>query len=45
LPIEKDKFMDRYYWNVVKVVRGPDGNPVELDYGKFRGMRKNDITQ
>ncbi|MGD0144539.1 MAG: serine hydrolase domain-containing protein, partial [Rhizomicrobium sp.] len=38
LPIGKDKFMDRYYWNVVTVVRGKGGNPVELDYGKFRGM-------
>ena len=38
LPIEKDKFIDRFYWINATVVRGQDGNPVELDYGKFRGM-------
>jgi CubicO group peptidase (beta-lactamase class C family) len=38
LPIEKDKFIDRYYWINATVVRGQDGNPVALDYGKFRGV-------
>jgi hypothetical protein len=38
LPIAKDKFIDRYYWNDVALVRSKDGMPVELDYGKFRGL-------
>lgn len=39
LPIAKDKFKDRYYWNDVTVIRGIDGKPVALDYaGKFRGV-------
>jgi CubicO group peptidase (beta-lactamase class C family) len=37
LPIGKDKFKDRFYWSDVTVVRGKDGKPVELNYGKFRG--------
>jgi len=41
IPVGKDKFKDRYYWIDVTVVRDPDGNPIELDYGKFRGMRQN----
>jgi len=38
LPIEKDKFIDRYYWTNATVIRGQDGNPIALDYGKFRGV-------
>ncbi len=41
LPIGKDTFKDRYYWTMATVVRGPDGTPVELDYGKFRGFLRN----
>lgn len=40
LPIGKDKFMDRYYWTDVTIVRGKNGEPVELDFGKFRGVRQ-----
>jgi hypothetical protein len=42
LPIAKDQFMDRYYWTVATLVRGPDGTPVELDYGRFKGKRTGD---
>jgi D-alanyl-D-alanine carboxypeptidase len=38
LPIGRDKFKDRFYWIDATVIRGKDGNPVELNYGKFRGM-------
>jgi CubicO group peptidase (beta-lactamase class C family) len=38
LPVGRDHFIDRYYWVDVTVVRGADGNPIELDYGKFRGV-------
>jgi CubicO group peptidase (beta-lactamase class C family) len=41
LPIGKDKFKDRYYWTDVTIVRGKNGEPVELDYGKFRGVRRS----
>ena len=40
LPLAKDKYMDRYYWNLVSVVRGPGGNPVALDFNGFRGTRR-----
>jgi len=40
LPLGKDKFIDRYYWNEVTVVRGADGAPVAIDYGKYRGARR-----
>lgn len=39
LPIGKDSFIDRYYWTNVTIVRGKDGDPIELDYGKFHGTR------
>ena len=38
LPLGKDHFIDRYYWIDVTVVRDKNGDPVELDYGKFRGV-------
>ena len=38
LPIGRDEFIDRFYWIKTTVVRGKDGQPVELDYGKFRGV-------
>jgi CubicO group peptidase (beta-lactamase class C family) len=41
LPLGKDKFMDRYYWTEATIVRGADGDPIELDYGKFKGKRKD----
>ena len=40
LPIGKDKYMDRYYWNPTTLVRGADGSLVELDFGDFRGVRR-----
>ncbi len=42
LPLAKDKYMDRYYWNLVSVVRGPGGDPVALDFNGFRGTRRQD---
>lgn len=44
LPIAKDKFKDRYYWNDVTVVRGKDGKPVALEYGKFLGHAFAEVT-
>jgi CubicO group peptidase (beta-lactamase class C family) len=41
LPIERDKFIDRYYWTAVSVVRGPDGKPAELEFGKFKGTLRS----
>jgi CubicO group peptidase (beta-lactamase class C family) len=38
LPIGRDKFIDRYYWTNVTIVRGKDGNPAAMEYGKFRGV-------
>jgi len=40
LPIAKDKFMDRYYWNPVSVERGTDGKAIALDFNSFRGVRR-----
>jgi CubicO group peptidase (beta-lactamase class C family) len=38
LPVRRDALIDRYYWVNVTVVRDSHGKPVELDYGKFRGI-------
>ena len=40
LPIGKDSFIDRYYWTTAKIIRGSDGEPAALEYGKFRGIRR-----
>ena len=40
LPIGKDEFMDRFYWSKTTIVRGADGEPIALDFGKFRGTVK-----
>jgi CubicO group peptidase (beta-lactamase class C family) len=40
LPIGKDKFKDRYYWIDATVIRRKNGDPIELDYGGFRGVRQ-----
>lgn len=37
IPIGPDRFMDRSYWEEVKIERGKDGNPETLLYGHFRG--------
>ena len=41
LPLAKDRFMDRYYWTEVTIVRGADGKPVEMGYGKFKEKWKD----
>lgn len=40
LPVGTDQYMDRYYWTPTTVVRGPDGNPIALGFGNFKGMRR-----
>jgi D-alanyl-D-alanine carboxypeptidase len=40
LPIGKDKFMDRFYWSKTTIIRGADGEPSALEFGKFRGTVK-----
>ena len=40
LPLGKNRFMDRYYWTIVSVVRDKNNNAIELDYGPFKGVRQ-----
>lgn len=37
IPVGTDQFMDRKYWESVRIVRGVDGAASALDYGTFRG--------
>jgi len=39
LPLGNDQYMDRYYWTVATVIRDAGGQPIELEFGKFRGKR------
>ena len=37
IPLGRDKFVDRSYWEQVKVARDADGQPTGLAYGDFQG--------
>ena len=37
IPMAKDHFVDRAYWQEVVIQRDPSGNPDALLYGEFRG--------
>ena len=37
LPVGPDRFVDRAYWEDVKIERNSAGKPVALDYDRFRG--------
>jgi hypothetical protein len=37
IPVGKDQFMDRSYWEPVKIERDASGNPTGLAYGAFHG--------
>lgn len=37
VPMGRDRWMDRSYWEEVTIARGPNGAPQALVYGKFRG--------
>jgi CubicO group peptidase (beta-lactamase class C family) len=39
IPVSKDHFIDRNYWEDVTFVRGADSSIVELDYDRFQGKR------
>lgn len=38
LPVERDRFVDRSYWQEVRIERDSVGKPVVLVYDRFRGM-------
>ena len=40
IPTSQDRFMDRAYWEEVKLERDPSGSPKSILYGHFRGTRK-----
>lgn len=42
LPAGKDQFVDRTYWEQVKIERDPAGQPVALAYGSFEGSAARD---
>jgi hypothetical protein len=37
LPVERDRFVDRSYWQEVRMERDDGGNPIALVYDRFRG--------
>jgi CubicO group peptidase (beta-lactamase class C family) len=37
LPVDRDRFLDRSYWQEVKIERDNTGKPVALIYDRFRG--------
>jgi len=37
LPLERDRFVDRSYWQDVRIERDSAGNPIALVYDRFRG--------
>jgi hypothetical protein len=37
LPVERDRFVDRSYWQEVRMERDDAGNPIALVYDRFRG--------
>jgi hypothetical protein len=39
VPIDKNEFIDRYYWTHVTLANGRSGAPAELHYGDFVGKR------
>jgi hypothetical protein len=37
IPLEKDRFMDRSYWESVSIERDAAGTPAVLRYGEYKG--------
>lgn len=42
IPVGKDRFIDRSYWEDVVFVRAADGRIMQLDYDRFHGKRVDD---
>src|SRR6266567_1298148 len=40
IPLERDRFVDRSYWEEIRVERDAAGSPRSILYGHFRGIRK-----
>jgi hypothetical protein len=38
LPVEQDRFVDRSYWQDVRIERDSAGKPIALVYDRFRGV-------
>jgi CubicO group peptidase (beta-lactamase class C family) len=38
IPLDRNRFVDRSYWEEVKIERGASGKPTALVYGHFQGM-------
>jgi len=38
LPVEQDRFVDRSYWQDVRIERDSAGKPIALVYDRFRGL-------
>jgi D-alanyl-D-alanine carboxypeptidase len=41
IPLDRDHFMDRSYWEEIKIERNNTGQPIALTYGRFRGSAGN----
>jgi len=40
IPLKRDRFVDRSYWEEIRVERDAAGSPQNILYGHFRGIRK-----
>jgi CubicO group peptidase (beta-lactamase class C family) len=38
LPVQRDHFIDRSYWQDIRIERDDDGKPIALVYDRFRGV-------
>jgi len=45
IPVGRDHFVDRAYWEEVEIERGPTGCPSALVYGHFRGNAADNPAQ
>ena len=41
IPVSRDHFIDRAYWEEVRIERDPSGRPAVLVYDRFRGAASN----
>ena len=37
IPLDQDRFMDRAYWQEIKIERSAAGQPVAIEYDRFHG--------
>jgi CubicO group peptidase (beta-lactamase class C family) len=41
IPLDRDHFIDRAYWEPIEIIRDSDGRPTAMTYDRFRGALKD----